>query len=266
MSQYGVLPSRMTLQTYKIRAVGAKKGYELLKKKSDALKKAFRAILAKIVESKVRMAIDYREARMGMAEANFAAGDFSRAVIDNVATVSPVRMTMQQDNIAGVKLPIFKLKDIDEFGDSALLGLSMGGQSIQTARDRYTKYLKILITIATLQTQFITLDEALKMTNRRVNALEFVLIPRIAEIIDYIKQELDEIDREDFVRLKKTQDNKKKKKRIQAAEEAKRKGKGGAEGEEGTAEGPEVEEEDVIPANPHGQFEEDSEEDEDIFV
>ena len=45
MSQYGVLPSRMTLQTYKARAVGAKKGYDLLKKKSDALKKAFRAIL-----------------------------------------------------------------------------------------------------------------------------------------------------------------------------------------------------------------------------
>lgn len=52
------------------------------------------------------------------------------------------------------------------------------------------------------------------MTNRRVNALEFVLIPRITDIIDYIKDELDEIDREDFVRLKKTQDNKKKKKKI----------------------------------------------------
>ena len=73
------------------------------------------------------------------------------------------------------------------------------------------------------------------MTNRRVNALEFVLIPRIAEIIDYIKQELDEIDREDFVRLKKTQDNKKKKKILEAREAAKRKGNAGDDDENGAA-------------------------------
>ena len=103
-----------------------------------------------------------------------------------------------------------------------------------------------MITIATLQTQFVTLDMALKMTNRRVNALEFVLIPRITEIIDYIKQELDEIDREDFVRLKKTQDNKKKKKIEQAKEDAKRKGK-----DAGAAENAEEVQEEVIP---QGQF------------
>ena len=62
MSQQ-VLPSRMTLQVYKIKAVGAKKGYELLKKKSDALKKAFRAILQKIFESKVRMGSNLKEAK-----------------------------------------------------------------------------------------------------------------------------------------------------------------------------------------------------------
>ena len=86
-----------------------------------------------------------------------------------------------------------------------------------------------MVQIATLQTQFKTLDHALKMTNRRVNALEFVLIPKINEIIAYIKDELDEIDREDFVRLKKTQDNKKKKKELQIAEDAKRKGGGAQE-------------------------------------
>lgn len=48
------------------------------------------------------------------------------------------------------------------------------------------------------------------MTNRRVNALEFILIPRIKEIISYIDKELDEEAREDFFRLKKVTDNKKK--------------------------------------------------------
>jgi len=207
------------------------------------------------------MGVDYREARMGMAEANFAAGDFSRAVVDHVAVCSPVRMTVQNDNIAGVHLPVFRLKDIDEVGDNNLLGLSMGGQSIQNAREKFTKFLKILVTIATLQTQFVTLDIALKMTNRRVNALEFVLIPRITEIIDYIKQELDEIDREDFVRLKKTQDNKKKKKAEQAREEAKK--KGANEGTAATGNDEEVIEE-VIPDA--SQFQDDDEEDDEVFV
>ena len=128
MATYGVLPSRMTLTLYKARAVGAKKGYDLLKKKSDALKKAFRGILANIVESKVRMGLDYKEALIGMAEANFAAGDFSRAVVDHVKTKTPVRLTVHSDNIAGVHLPLFALKGTDEVSEeSNLLGLSMGG-------------------------------------------------------------------------------------------------------------------------------------------
>ena len=135
----------------------------------------------------------------------------------------------------------------------------MGGQSIQTAREKFTKFLKILVTIATLQTQFVSLDAALKMTNRRVNALEFVLIPRIDAIISYIKQELDEIDREDFVRLKKTQEKKKKKKKQAGADAEKR------AGGEATAANSDVQvEEEVIPSQT--AFKDLEEEDDDIFV
>jgi len=53
-----------------------------------------------------------------------------------------------------------------------------------------------------LQTSFQTLDEALKVTNRRVNALENVTIPKIEAVLAYISRELDELEREDFTRLK----------------------------------------------------------------
>lgn len=125
----------------------------MLKKKADALKKAFRAILQRIVESKVRMGADYKEALLGLAGATFAAGDFSRSVIDHVKTKTSVRCTVHSENIAGVHLPIFTLKGEDEQSeDNALLGLAGGGQAITKARDAFTEFLKILVEIASLQT------------------------------------------------------------------------------------------------------------------
>jgi V-type H+-transporting ATPase subunit D len=54
----------------------------------------------------------------------------------------------------------------------------------------------------------VTLDEALKVTNCRVNALENVTIPKIEGVLAYIGRELDELEREDFTRLKLVQGKK----------------------------------------------------------
>ena len=68
----------------------------------------------------------------------------------------------------------------------------------------------MLVQLATLQSSFTILDEAIKVTSRRVNALDTVVIPRIANTVEYIKSELDELEREEFFRLKRSQDKKKK--------------------------------------------------------
>jgi V-type H+-transporting ATPase subunit D len=131
----------MNLAVFKQKKVGAKKGYELLKKKSDALKKAFRDIMVKILETKKRMGKDYNEALLSLAEANFAAGDFSKAVFDSVGARTKSRLNVTSENVAGVHLPIFTLMgDSTGAGDSddrAMLGLTGGGAAIQKCRDRF---------------------------------------------------------------------------------------------------------------------------------
>lgn len=69
------------------------------------------------------------------------------------------------------------------------------------------------------------LDEVIKVVNRRVNAIEHVIIPRTENTIKYINSELDELDREEFYRLKKVKNNKQRDNDAKEAEEkARRKG------------------------------------------
>lgn len=68
-----------------------------------------------------------------------------------------------------------------------LTGLSSGGQQIAKCKDAYRTTVELLVTLASLQSAFLTLDVAIKSTNRRVNALENVVKPRVSNTIDYIK-------------------------------------------------------------------------------
>ena len=69
------------------------------------------------------------------------------------------------------------------------------------------------------------MDEVIKIVNRRVNAIEHVIIPRTENTIKYINSELDEVDREEFYRLKKVKSNKQRDSQAaEAAAESKRRG------------------------------------------
>lgn len=131
----------------------------------------------------------------------------SATVIQNV-NKAQVKVRAKKDNVAGVTLPVFE--HYQEGGDSyELTGLARGGEQLSRLKRNYAKAVELLVELASLQTSFVTLDEAIKVTNRRVNAIEHVIIPRIERTLTYIITELDEREREEFYRLKKIQEKKK---------------------------------------------------------
>jgi len=132
-----------------------------------------------------------------------------------------VRVAAREDNVAGVKVPVFERNDLDSSQEknSELFGLSKGGQKVSSAKDSFQKTMDLMIELASLQCAFVTLDEAIKTTNRRVNALEHTIIPKLENTILYIKGELDELEREEFFRLKKIQGKKQEAKERQEKED-----------------------------------------------
>lgn len=197
----------MNQQVYKGKKKAAESGHKLLKKKADALKVKFRDYAKMISETKGSMSSDACTAFFSLTQAEYAAGNFKQKVAEGTLTAR-VRVGAGIDNVAGVKLPVFSVYETGAVADNQSLGLVGGGKKIVAVRDKFSVFLNQLIKLASLQTSFVTLDEAMKVTNRRVNALENVTIPKIQLVLDYIDRELDELEREDFTRLKLVQSKK----------------------------------------------------------
>mmetsp|Transcript_28262 Transcript_28262/g.34918 ORF Transcript_28262/g.34918 Transcript_28262/m.34918 type:complete len:238 (+) Transcript_28262:220-933(+) len=202
-----VPPTRMNQQVFKGKKKAAESGHKLLKKKADALKVKFRDYAKMIAETKGSMSTDATTAFFSLTQAEYAAGNFKQKVAEGTLTAR-VRVGAGIDNVAGVKLPVFSIYESGAGADNQSLGLVGGGKKIVAVREKFTVFLTQLIKLASLQTSFVTLDEAMKVTNRRVNALENVTIPKIQTVLDYIDRELDELEREDFTRLKLVQGKK----------------------------------------------------------
>jgi len=207
-----IAPNRMVLQALKSKRVGAKKGHGLLKKKADALKVKLRAMMGVIIENKEAMGGLMSDAFFAETEARYVAGNFLPVVEEGVKKASYV-VTAGEENVAGVKIPSFE--PCNSSPDGQAIGMAAGGARIKACREKFTSALEAIVTLASLQTSFIKLDEAIKITSRRVNALEHVVIPRIEDQIAFVLGELDELEREEFFRLKMVQG----KKAVKIAEE-----------------------------------------------
>jgi V-type H+-transporting ATPase subunit D len=156
-------------------------------------------------------------ASFSLAEVTYATGDIAYLVQEQAKSAT-FRVKARQDNVSGVILPAFEVDRVQGNGapastafsydthirvlllDFNLTGLGRGGQKVIKAREVYAKAVETLVELASLQAAFMILDDVIRATNRRVNAIEHVVIPRLENTINYVMSELDEMDREEFFR------------------------------------------------------------------
>jgi len=139
-------------------------------------------------------------ASFSLAEATYATGTSISYQVQESVKSATFRVRTKQENVSGVLLPQFEAYTTEGGSEFQLTGLGRGGQQVQKSREVYRRAVETLVELASLQTAFVILDDVIKVVNRRVNAIEHVIIPRTENTIRYIMSELDELDREEFYR------------------------------------------------------------------
>lgn len=146
------------------------------------------------------------DASFSVSKAVWAVGDFENLLLESISRTS-ITLDIMQENIAGVRIPKFVMH-VDHSADIiSNLDLATGGQVIESAKNSNLMVIQTLVELASMQIEFSILDEQIRITNQRVNALDNVtklltqvVLPRIDSSIEYIKRQLEEIEREEFFR------------------------------------------------------------------
>ncbi len=199
----------MELIKLRRRIVMAKKGHALLKMKRDGLIMEFRTILEDAKRVIEEMVHRYREAQEKLALAMAADGVIAVKSIALSVEKEP-SFTLKRKNIMGVVVPVIKREVVRKSVAERNYGIIGTTARIDEAVDAYEALIDAILEVAEIETTLKRLIEEIERTKRRVNALEFRVIPEMEDAARYIMFKLEEMDRENIIRLKKIKSKKEK--------------------------------------------------------
>ena len=208
MSTSSVRATRSELLRIKKRIKLSEKGHRLLKMKRDGLMKEFMSSLEQARDARESLNKEYADAQIKMGQAN--AIDGAIVVKSAALAISTVpSVDVEIESVMGVKAPITRAET--EIVHNALdRGYGIIGTSprIDETAKAYEKTLEAVIDVAGHETRESKILDEIDKVKRRVNALEYKIIPRLEENQKFIRFRLEELERENIYRLKKIKQSK----------------------------------------------------------
>ena len=204
MARMNVNPTRMELKKLKARLKTAQRGHKLLKDKTDEMVRRFSVIIR---ETKAMRDEVEKDVSGVLKQFSVARGLMSRADIELAFSMPSVSVELEcaTKNIMNVEVPALSLKEsrsAAKYPYSFVDITREADYSVELAG----KVLVKLVRLAELEKTTMMLAEEIEKSKRRVNALEYVMIPNIEETIRYITMKLDENERSGLTRLMKVKD------------------------------------------------------------
>lgn len=197
----GINPTRMELLKLKDREKLAVKGHSLLKEKRDALIKEFFDILNKVKGSRGKVKETLKTAFEDLTAAQVVMGDLT--VQKSALTVKEsIDVEIDSRSIMGVVVPVMDSKM--EKRTLINRGYSFADTSVRLdeAVKKFEESLALIIELGEIEKTVYLLAAEIESTKRRVNSLEHIIIPKLQNTVKSIEMRLQEMERENFVRLK----------------------------------------------------------------
>ena len=196
-----VKPTRSELIATKKKIKLAEAGHKLLKKKRDGLMLEFFKVLNEAKGVRKDLNEKYRIANRRMMEA--VALDGMTEIKSLALAMKEANVDMHVKNVMGVRIPEIDAERLREMLRQRGYGLLSTSIRMEVMASAYSELLKACVKAAETETKLRKILQEIERTKKRVNSLEYVVMPRLSGQAAVIRFRLEELDRENIFRMKK---------------------------------------------------------------
>lgn len=205
MPRMEVKPTRSELLEVKKKIKLTKSGHKILKMKRDGLIIEFFKILEQAKQVRVKIVKDYEVAMGKISVAQAVDGAIAVQSAAFALRLHP-EVTLRSKNVMGIVVPEIETNSLKSTVDQRGYGVIGTSTYIDEATGAFENLVETLVQAAEIETTMKKLLDEIEKTKRRVNALEFKVIPELEEARAFIELRLQEMERENTFRLKRIKD------------------------------------------------------------